>query len=121
MKLQNPVRTFEVEDNEGKAETYRLALNYQALSTLCDLWGIELDKLDATLGALTVKQLPDLVYAAMSGVDESRTRSDAIRFCQSVSITDLTRVCQELIAAATPPEGGVAKRSDPPTPPKRSR
>lgn len=117
-KLQSAVRRFEVEI-DGKEREFRLCLNYQALVVLCDLWKIELDKIDTALNRLDVTKVPDVIFAAMCGFNPEAKRPDSDDFCRAISVPDLSRVCSELINGSQPPsEGG---RTGPRNRPKRSR
>lgn len=117
-KLQSAVRRFEVEIN-GKEREFCLCLNYQALVVLCDLWKIELDKIDTALNKLDVTKVPDVIFAAMCGFDAQAKRSDCDAFCRTISVPDLSRVCSELINGSQPPtEVG---KTGPRNRPRRSR
>jgi hypothetical protein len=120
--LQSPVRKFGIDlDGDGKVTEVRMAMNYQALATLCDLWEVEADKLDAILNKLDVKKIPDVIYAAMSAVDETKTEADAKRVCAAVQITDLASIVGDLIGASQPQVDGSNAAKGPQKPPKRSR
>lgn len=105
-KLQSAVRSYEIEI-DGKERDYRMCLNYQALTKLCDIWGIKVENVDSVLNKLSVDKIPDVIFAAMCGYDDRAKEADAKAFCKAVSVPDLSRVCSELISSSSPPsEGG---------------
>jgi len=107
-KLQSAVRTYEVDIN-GAEETFHLALNYAAMTALCDEWKIDINALDTALDKLDPTKVPDVIYAAMKGYDPDATKERSVKFCRALSVPDLIRVCHELISGAQPASEDGAK------------
>ncbi len=104
MKINNPIRTYEVEI-EGKAETVRLALNYYALTMLADLLQIDFAELDKAMSNLTIDKFPALVTAAMRGVNPETTEEQVKRFIAAIPVMEIPAVMGDLVASTNTPAG----------------
>lgn len=106
-RFESPIQTFEV-TVDGKTETFAMTLNYFAIAKLCDLLGVEFDKLD--LENVKPTEFPKLVHAALWSLDETKTEADAKRFLTNIRIQDVAVAIRTLIESASPdkPPGGAA-------------
>lgn len=104
MKINSPVRTFEVEV-EGEKRNVRLALNYYALSFFADQAGIDFKDLDAAMAHLTADKFPALIEAAMRGVNPNVTPEEVREFIGAIAVPDMPAVMQELLASSNTPAG----------------
>lgn len=104
MKINSPVRTFTVEI-EGEERTVRLALNYYALVIFADKAGIDFKDLDKAMQTLTADKFPDLIEAAMRGLDPDASDTAVREFIGAIPVSEMPSVMQELLASSNTPAG----------------
>ncbi len=106
-RYKSPIRSIEIEDEDGSVKAYSFALTLDAIAKLQELWGIDdFGAMQERLESPTPQSVKDVIFACMWAVSPETTSADAAAVIAKISVGDTMELVASIVQGGTSPKEG---------------